>query len=286
MGGKGDDGGGGQQDQSGANTALITAQQQAAAQKQAQKEAAEEPVKKEEKKVEEPVVEEHGARRPKRSCLARRTSPGSAMHWWAGCNRSTTRPRASPRTRRPTAARLIPTPARSSDRAVQSPSERECVMGGKGGEASNVMQQQYESAPSPGTGGYIYPETGTTEPPKREPVKKEEKKRGADHRRPEQGRRGGDCRHGTQPYGPPGLGNYPAGNTNLTGLGDMLVQGMQAQPGKAGPTRRSTQDRFRRLTWVARARSRRTTRWSSSRWSRPRRLSGKRQSARLGSRRA
>jgi len=108
-------------------------------------------------------------------------------------------------------------------------------MGGKGGEASNVMQQQYESAPTPGTGGYIYPETGTTEPPKREPVKKEEKKEAPITEDPS--KVGAEVVVDTaQPYGPPGFGNYPAGNNNLTGLGDALVQGMQAQPGKAGPT--------------------------------------------------
>jgi len=108
-------------------------------------------------------------------------------------------------------------------------------MGGKGGEASNVMQQQYESAPSPGTGGYIYPETGTTEPPKKEVVKKEEKKEAPITEDPSKA--GAEVITDTvQPYGPPGFGNYPATNTNLSGLGDMLVQGMQAQPGKAGPT--------------------------------------------------
>jgi hypothetical protein len=109
-------------------------------------------------------------------------------------------------------------------------------MGGKGGEASNVMQQQYESAPSPGTGGYIYPETGTTEPPKREPVKKEEKKEPPITEDPSKAGAEVIADAPIDPYGPPGFGNYPTTNTNLSGLGDMLVQGMQAQPGKAGPT--------------------------------------------------
>lgn len=40
----------------------------------------------------------------------------------------------------------------------------------------------------------------------------------------------------TQPYAPPGFGNYGDTNTNMSPLGDALVAGMMEQPGKPGPT--------------------------------------------------
>jgi hypothetical protein len=40
----------------------------------------------------------------------------------------------------------------------------------------------------------------------------------------------------TQPYAPPGFGNYGDTNTNMSPLGDALVAGMQEQPGQPGPT--------------------------------------------------
>jgi hypothetical protein len=112
-------------------------------------------------------------------------------------------------------------------------------MGGKGS-ASNVMHQDYGQYGStdPGKGGFIYTATGTTTPPKDETKKKEEpakgtpitedpSKAGAETVKP-------DAQ--IQPYAPPGWGNYPTTNTNLSPLGDVMVSGMQATPGKPGPT--------------------------------------------------
>jgi len=106
-------------------------------------------------------------------------------------------------------------------------------MGGKGGGASNVMQQDYGQYGSPtNTGGWTEVSKPVAPPKAEEPKKpageltEDPSKAGAEQIKPDAE---------THPFAPPGWGNYPTTNTNLTGLGDELVAGMQAQPGKAGP---------------------------------------------------
>jgi hypothetical protein len=108
-------------------------------------------------------------------------------------------------------------------------------MGGKGGDSGpSPMQQTYDTGSPSTTGGWTYldgttnkPKTATPkkEEPKQTPIVEDPSKAGAETvaQDPE-----------TQPYAPPGWGNYPSSGTNLSGLGDVLVGGM-AEPGKAGP---------------------------------------------------
>jgi hypothetical protein len=104
-------------------------------------------------------------------------------------------------------------------------------MGGKGS-ASNVMKQDYGSPTATTEGGWEWADkTAQAAPPKKEevkepPITEDPSKVGAEAVKQDAE---------TQPYAPPGWGNYPSSSGNLTGLGDALVTGMQAQPGKAGP---------------------------------------------------
>jgi len=107
-------------------------------------------------------------------------------------------------------------------------------MGGKGGD-SGGSQQQYVEEPAATTGGWKWAD-GSTGIPQTEAVAKEAAKAPTVTENPlAQTGQEQIAIEATQPYAPPGFGNYPASNTNLSGLGDMLVTGMTAQPGKAGP---------------------------------------------------
>ena len=106
-------------------------------------------------------------------------------------------------------------------------------MGGKGGD-SGSGQQQMEAPTVQTEGGWTYADGTTTKPaapktaaPTSDPglVTEDPNQIGVEQVTQKE----------TQPYAPPGFGNYPGSNTNLSGLGDVLVTGMQAQPGKKGP---------------------------------------------------
>jgi hypothetical protein len=104
-------------------------------------------------------------------------------------------------------------------------------MGGKGGD-SGSSQQQYVEEPAATTGGWKWAD-GSTGIPKTTAAPKEAEKPPTVTEDPT--KQTGVEQIETQPYAPPGFGDYPTSNTNLSGLGDMLVTGMAAQPGKAGP---------------------------------------------------
>jgi hypothetical protein len=109
-------------------------------------------------------------------------------------------------------------------------------MGGKGS-ASNVMHQDYGQNAGDETAGFVFKDTGTTEPKKKEAVKKEAPKQVPITEDPSKvGAETVKADAEIQPYAPPGFGNYPTSNTNLSPLGDVMVSGMQAAPGKPGPT--------------------------------------------------
>ena len=100
-------------------------------------------------------------------------------------------------------------------------------MGGKGDD--NSSSAMYTPTPI---------ETPKVIQPMNEPaVKKEEKKDPPITEDPSKAAAGDQiAMEETQPYAPPGFGNYGDTNTNMGPLGDALVAGMQEQPGKPGPT--------------------------------------------------
>jgi hypothetical protein len=89
-------------------------------------------------------------------------------------------------------------------------------MGGKGS-ASNVMKQDYGSPTATTEGGWEWADkTAQAAPPKKEeakapPITEDPSKVGAEAIKQDAE---------TQPYAPPGWGNYPKTGSNLTGLGD------------------------------------------------------------------
>ena len=102
-------------------------------------------------------------------------------------------------------------------------------MGGKGG-GGGSSQQQVE-APTPQTTGGWTAVGSTTTAPKKVEEKKPPIIEGAANQTGQEA----IAPQESQPYMPPGFGNYGAG-TNLSPLGDTLVAGMQEVPGKPGPT--------------------------------------------------
>jgi len=102
-------------------------------------------------------------------------------------------------------------------------------MGGKGGDSGG--QQQMEQPTPQTTGGWSAVGDATT--PAAKP--KETKAPIVETTRNQTGQEA-VAPPESQPYMPPGFGNYPASNTNLSPLGDTLVAGMQEIPGKPGPT--------------------------------------------------
>jgi hypothetical protein len=103
-------------------------------------------------------------------------------------------------------------------------------MGGKGG--SGGGQQPMEQPTPQTTGGWSA--VGDTAAPAAKP--KEEAKPPVIEGAANQTGQEAIAPPESQPYSPPGFGNYPASNTNLSPLGDTLVAGMQEIPGKPGPT--------------------------------------------------
>jgi len=104
-------------------------------------------------------------------------------------------------------------------------------MGGKGGDSGSG--QQYQDTPTAqDTGGWTYADGSTTAPKTATPAKTETAAPQITEDPSKQSGVEAIAQKETQPYSPPGFGNYPASNTDLSGLGDVLVSGMQGQPGK------------------------------------------------------
>jgi hypothetical protein len=106
-------------------------------------------------------------------------------------------------------------------------------MGGKGGDSGSGQQFQ-EPPATQDTGGWTYAD-GTTNKPKTEASAKTETTAPPITEDPTV-QTGVEkvAQKETQPYAPPGFGNYPNKSSDLSGLGDVLVSGMQGQPAKSG----------------------------------------------------
>jgi hypothetical protein len=102
-------------------------------------------------------------------------------------------------------------------------------MGGKGGGGGQQMPMEQPTPQT--TGGWSAVDTAT-------PAKAVEKKAAAPVVENTANQTGQEtiAPQESQPYTPPGFGNYPGAGTNLSPLGDTLVAGMQEIPGKPGPT--------------------------------------------------